>query len=44
MNRAPDRLWQRSRGLSDVFVRYSYIDGYGFRSLEEGHQVEFEET
>jgi cold shock CspA family protein len=28
----------------DVFVHYLGIDGYGFRSLEEGHRVEFEET
>ena len=26
----------------DVFVHYSEIDGYGFRSLEENQQVEFE--
>jgi CspA family cold shock protein len=25
-----------------VFVHYSEIDGYGFRSLEENQQVEFE--
>ena len=28
----------------DVFVRYSEIDGYGFRSLEENQHVEFEVT
>ena len=26
----------------DVFVHYSNIEGQGFRSLEEGQQVEFE--
>lgn len=26
----------------DVFVHYSNIEGSGFRSLEEGQQVEFE--
>jgi CspA family cold shock protein len=26
----------------DVFVHYSEIDGYGFRSLEENQHVEFE--
>ena len=26
----------------DVFVHYSEIEGYGFRSLEENQQVEFE--
>jgi cold shock protein len=26
------------------FVRYSEIDGYGFRSLEENQHVEFEVT
>ncbi|MQA12534.1 MAG: cold-shock protein [Pseudonocardiaceae bacterium] len=26
----------------DVFVHYSGIDGYGFRSLEENQRVEFE--
>src|SRR3954447_26868949 len=29
-------------GGSDVFVHYSAIQGDGFRSLEEGHAVEFE--
>jgi cold shock protein len=28
----------------DVFVHYSEIDGYGFRSLEENQQAEFEVT
>src|ERR1700744_4840904 len=28
----------------DVFVHYSEIDGFGFRSLEETQQVEFEVT
>jgi cold shock protein len=28
----------------DVFVHYLGIDGYGFRRLEAGHRVEFEET
>ncbi len=28
----------------DVFVHYSAIDGYGFRSLEENQRVEFELT
>ena len=29
-------------GGSDVFVHYSAIQGSGYRSLEEGQQVEFE--
>ncbi|HEY7594470.1 MAG TPA: cold-shock protein [Actinophytocola sp.] len=29
-------------GGPDVFVHYSEIDGYGFRSLEEDQRVEFE--
>jgi CspA family cold shock protein len=29
-------------GGSDVFVHYSNIDGSGYKSLEEGDQVEFE--
>lgn len=29
-------------GQDDVFVHYSAIRGDGFRSLEEGQQVEFE--
>jgi cold shock protein len=29
-------------GGSDVFVHYSAIQGSGYRSLEEGMQVEFE--
>jgi cold shock protein len=28
----------------DVFVHYSEIEGYGFRSLEENDKVEFEVT
>jgi len=27
---------------ADVFVHYSNIEGNGYRSLEEGQQVEFE--
>jgi cold shock CspA family protein len=30
-------------GGPDVFVHYLGIDCYGFRSLEDGHWVEFEE-
>ncbi len=29
-------------GGADVFVHYSNIEGKGYRSLEEGQQVEFE--
>ena len=29
-------------GADDVFVHYSNITGSGYRSLEEGQQVEFE--
>lgn len=29
-------------GGPDVFVHYSEIDGYGFRSLEENQPVQFE--
>lgn len=29
-------------GGSDVFVHYSNIEGTGYKSLEEGQQVEFE--
>jgi CspA family cold shock protein len=29
-------------GGEDVFVHYSNIEGNGYRSLEEGQQVEFE--
>jgi CspA family cold shock protein len=28
----------------DVFVHYSEIDGYGFRSLEEDQRLEFKVT
>jgi CspA family cold shock protein len=31
----------RAQG-SDVFVHYSEIEGYGFRSLDENQHVEFE--
>ncbi|HKJ68047.1 MAG TPA: cold-shock protein [bacterium] len=31
-------------GGEDVFVHYSNIEGNGYKSLEEGQQVEFEET
>ena len=31
----------RGEGLKDVFVHYSAISGSGYRSLEEGQQVEF---
>ncbi|MFB7345003.1 cold-shock protein [Streptomyces hydrogenans] len=33
---------QQSDGGPDLFVHYSEIQGQGFRSLEEGQQVEFE--
>jgi cold shock protein len=29
-------------GSADVFAHYSAINGHGFKSLEEGQQVEFE--
>lgn len=29
-------------GQDDVFVHYSNIEGSGYRSLDEGQQVEFE--
>lgn len=28
-------------GGNDVFVHYSAVQGFGFRNLEEGEQVEF---
>lgn len=31
-------------GGEDVFVHFSSIEGTGYKSLEEGQQVEFEET
>ena len=31
-------------GSSDIFVHYSAIEGSGFKSLEEGQEVEFEVT
>ncbi len=48
MNRAPGSVVQpvvvSSPALMarDVFVHYSEIDGYGFRSLMENRHVEFE--
>jgi cold shock CspA family protein len=35
---------ERTSDGPDVFVHYSEIDGYGFRSLEENQHVEFEVT
>jgi CspA family cold shock protein len=29
-------------GTSDIFVHYTAIDGKGYRTLDEGTQVEFE--
>ena len=34
----------RDNGGSDVFVHYSAIKGNGFKTLEEGQEVEFEVT
>lgn len=31
-------------GADDLFVHYSEIQGNGYRTLEEGQRVEFEET
>lgn len=31
-------------GDTDVFVHYSSIDGDGYKSLDEGQEVEFEVT
>jgi len=31
-------------GSSDIFVHYSAIQGEGFKTLEEGQEVEFEVT
>jgi CspA family cold shock protein len=31
-------------GSSDIFVHYSAIQGDGFKTLEEGQEVEFEVT
>jgi len=31
-------------GGKDVFVHYSEIEGGGFKDLQEGQRVEFEET
>jgi cold shock protein len=33
---------QPENGSKDVFVHYSAIQGAGFRSLDEGDEVEFE--
>jgi cold shock protein len=32
----------RDNGGADVFVHYSAIQGKGFKTLEEGQEVEFE--
>ncbi len=34
----------RTSGGKDVFVHHSAIQGSGYKSLEEGQQVEFEVT
>lgn len=33
---------ENSEGGEDLFVHYSEISGEGFRTLEEGNEVEFE--
>ncbi len=33
---------ENSEGGEDLFVHYSEISGKGFRTLEEGNEVEFE--
>lgn len=35
---------ENAEGGEDLFVHYSEISGEGFRSLEEGNEVEFEIT
>ncbi|HTL47913.1 MAG TPA: cold-shock protein [Verrucomicrobiae bacterium] len=34
----------RSNGAKDVFVHHSVINGTGYKSLDEGQQVQFEVT
>lgn len=34
----------RNDGEADVFVHFSTIEGDGYKSLEEGNEVEFEVT
>jgi len=33
---------QQDDGSPDIFVHFSAIDGRGFRSLQEGQEVEFD--
>lgn len=33
---------EREEGAEDVFVHFSAIQGEGFKTLEEGQQVEFQ--